>query len=261
MPSYNATGIVIRRTQYGETDNILTLYTREQGRVSVIAKGARKAISRFSGASEMLTCSRFGLATGKGMHVVTQVEVKNSFPNLRKDLVRLANGLYFAELLGKFIADEDPSEALFVLLRATLLLLERIRDPETAARWFEMRLMDELGYAPDLEACFECAAEIDVDAAEVGGHTLALSVAHGAVVCADHASMPSTVADPPLSGESLAYLRQLATMTVSDIRQVLAIPSPTDRGASLARTAMRRYIRFRLDRDLKSLEFLDSVRS
>lgn len=259
MPTCNVTGIVIRRTPFSETDNILTLYTREQGRISAIAKGARKAISRLSGASELLTCSRMALATGKGMPIVTQVEVKNSFPALRKDLKRLANGLYFAELLGKFIADEQPSEELFVLLRSSLLLLERIRDPEAAARWYELRLMDDLGYAPDLDNCFECGNEIDPAKAEATGGQLALSASHGAVLCTVHASPPGGAFDPLLSGEALAYLRQLAGMGVSDIRQVLAVPTPTEHGAALARTAMRRYIRFRLDRDLKSLDFLDSL--
>ena len=65
MPAYTTDAVVLRRLQYGETDNILTLYSPDKGRFSAIAKGARKAISRLSGATEVLTCTRFGLATGK----------------------------------------------------------------------------------------------------------------------------------------------------------------------------------------------------
>lgn len=261
MPSYNATGIVIRRTTYGETDNILTLYTREYGRISAIAKGARKSLSRLAGASEMLTCSRFGLASGKGaLDVVTQAEVKNSFPGLRKDLLRLANGLYFAELLGRFVADEDPIEDLFVLLRASLLLLERVPDPEMGARWFELRLMDELGYAPDLETCAVDGEPVDAEEAVREGRPLALSAASGGVICARHAEEAAAGGESALSGEALQYLREVSELGMNDIRLVLKLPAPSERGATLARAAMRRYIRYRLERDLKSLEFLDSVR-
>jgi DNA repair protein RecO (recombination protein O) len=258
MPSYNATGIVIRRTAFGETDNILALYTREYGRIAAIAKGARKPLSRLSGASEMLTCSRFCLASGKGMPVVTQAEVKNSFPRLRKELPRLASGLYFAELLSRFVADEDPIEDLFVLLRASLLLMERVPSPDTGARWFELRLMDEVGYAPDLSACAVCGETVDVDQAERRSEAVGLSAENGGVLCALHATSLRT-GDSSLSGEALAYLRQLAKMGLNEIRRVIAVPSPTERGSALARMAMRAYIRYRLERDLKSLEFLDSV--
>ena len=76
MPAYTTDAFVLRRMHFGETDNILTLYSPDRGRFSAIAKGARKAISRLSGATEVLTLTRFGLASGKSLEIVTQVEVQ-----------------------------------------------------------------------------------------------------------------------------------------------------------------------------------------
>src|SRR5690348_5575013 len=105
MRSYSTAALVLRRISFGETDKILTLYSRDRGRFSAIAKGARKPISRLSGATELLTLSKFGLAAGKSLEVVSQAEVRESFPLLHSDLQRLAHGLYLAELVNHSVED------------------------------------------------------------------------------------------------------------------------------------------------------------
>src|SRR5215468_2707066 len=101
MPAYTTTGLVLHRLNLGETDKILTLYTREHGKLSAVAKGARRAGSRLSGATELFTDSKFLLATGKTLDIVTQCEIRESFPALRNDLERLARATYFCELLDR----------------------------------------------------------------------------------------------------------------------------------------------------------------
>ena len=156
MPSYNTLAIVLRRLQYGETDNILTLYSPDRGRFSAIAKGARKAISRLSGATEVLTCTRFQLASGKSLEIVTQTEVQDSYPTLRTDLNRLAHGLYLADLLDHAVEEHDPNPFLFDLLHQGLSLTQTVTPPELVARWFEVQLLADLGYAPNLTECAVC---------------------------------------------------------------------------------------------------------
>jgi len=258
MPQYNATGIVLRRIAFGETDNIITLYTRERGRVSAIAKGARRASSRTSGACEILTCARYNLAVGKSLDVVTQAEVKNAFPALRKDLTRLASGQYLAELLDKFVVDEDPHPELFTLLRASLLLLERMPEPQTAARWFELRLLDLAGYGPDLTTCSICGETVPAQG-DLPDDEYALSVKQGGAVCPRHVIPHSSDDHAPLSVDAIDYLQHLNAHTVSQVRAVLAIAPPMPRTAMLARIALRRYIRWRIDSDLRSTVFLDSL--
>src|SRR5947209_8573031 len=107
MPAYPATGLVLSRRNLGETDRILTLYTREHGKLGAVAKGARRSGSRLSGATEPFTESRFLLATGRSLDIVTQCEVRQSFPGLRTDLEMLARATYFCELLSTFTVERD----------------------------------------------------------------------------------------------------------------------------------------------------------
>src|SRR3569833_1253257 len=153
MHSYNATAIVIRRLNSRETDKILTLYSRDLGRFTAIAKGARKTVSRLSGAPELLTCTSFNLATGKTMDVVTQTEVRESFSWMRQDLMRLAHGLYFADMVDHCVEDREPNPILYDLLLAALHLVERASSPDLVARWFELQLLSDLGYQPSLHRC------------------------------------------------------------------------------------------------------------
>ena len=258
MPHYNSTAIVLRRLHFGETDNILTLYSRERGRISAIAKGARKPISRLSGATEALTCVRFGLATGSTMDIVTQAEVKESFPLLRHDLHRLAHGMYFAELLASFVAEEDPNPDLFDLLMAGLFLLQMVDPPETGARWFELRLLEELGYSPLLEECAVCHAPIALKSSPEAD--CAFSPSHGGTLCLDH-SHPDRFGDHTvLSDSALRYLKALDRVPVAAASSVRSVVSPTLSDQEQTRLALRRYIRYHLDRELKSLDFLDSLR-
>src|SRR5579883_1837785 len=258
MPHYNATAIVLRRLHFGETDNILTLYTRERGRISAIAKGARKPISRLSGATEALTCVRFGLATGNSMDIVTQAEVKESFPLLRHDLQRLAHGMYFAELLSHSVADEDPNPYLFDLLMTGLFLLQRINPPETGARWFELHLLEDLGYAPQLNECVYCQAPLPGQSPATA--LFALSKSQGGALCPIHAH-PDTYEDHSALGHSaLAYLQALNAIPIEQVSTVPSVPAPIVKAQDQARMALRRYVRYRLECELKSLDFLDSLR-
>jgi DNA repair protein RecO (recombination protein O) len=258
MPQYNTTGIVLRRLAYGETDNILTLYTLDRGRVSAIAKGARKAGSRLTGASETLACSKFSLSTGKNLETVVQAEVKNSFPGLRKDLIRLAHGQYMAELLSHFVAEDDPHPGLFTLLRTSLLLLERVKDPEVASRWFELRLLEELGYAPDLRACAVCGNPVPGESHSPDA-VFGLTAAQGGALCEYHARPREIDDHSALSFDALDFLQHLEGHSIAQVRTVAAMEPPHPFTATQARLALRRYIRYRCDSDLKSVAFLDSL--
>src|SRR4051794_38220017 len=98
MPSYNATTLVLHRMDLGENDRVLTLFTREKGKLSAVAKGARRGGSRMSGATELFVQARMQLGVGRTFDIVTQCEIQRSFSGLRIDLQRLARATYFREL-------------------------------------------------------------------------------------------------------------------------------------------------------------------
>src|SRR5256885_1777053 len=108
MPIYKVNAIVLRRMDLGETDRILRLLTRECGRVDVVAKGARRGTSRLSGATELFTHSRMMLATGKTLDIVSQCEIRESFPPLRSNLPSLSRAAYLCELVERFMEEREP---------------------------------------------------------------------------------------------------------------------------------------------------------
>lgn len=259
MPAYNTTAIVIHRRNFSETDKILTLFSSEHGRFTAIAKGARKTVSRLSGATELLTLAKFALATGKSMDVVTQTEVIESFPILRRDLVRLAYGLYFADLIDHSSLDNEPNPGAFNLLITALSVLEEIQQSELAARWFEIQLLADLGYQPNLDTCAICGRPLEPDG---GGHiaTFALSASQGGAVCSFHAR-PGLIDDhSALSTLSLRLMRRLADVPVEHADRLMNISAAEIETTDQLSLALRRYIRARIERELKSLAFLDSIR-
>jgi DNA repair protein RecO (recombination protein O) len=256
MPDFNLQAIVLRRMQFAETDNILTLYSRERGRISAIAKGARKPVSRLSGACEVLNHSRFQLASAKNLQVVRQAEIVASFAPLREDLLRLANGLYIADLLGAFVVDGDPQPDLFDLLEFSLHLIAAVAAPTLAARWFELRLLDHLGYAPILDECVYCGTSL----VPAGRVITALSAGQGGVLCSRHAHPETNDDQAALDRKSLHLLHLLYAARTSDELAATKLLDRTDISDHQAAAALRMYIRYRNDRELKSLTFLDTVR-
>jgi DNA repair protein RecO (recombination protein O) len=250
MPSYTTTGLVLHRLNTGETDKILTLYTREHGKLSVIAKGARKAGSRLSGATELFTETRFLLASGKSLEIVQQAEIQQSFPGIRTDLEKLARATYLCELLDRLTAESDALQStdLYDLLLSALYLLQRATTyPDVVVHAYELRLLAMIGYAPALEHCVRCGELLS-------GRQIGFSPALGGALCnADRYRADDAQA---LSFDALKLLQLLAS---TEPEPLLTLQPAPKVAAEVAR-AMRWYIRYRADRDLKSLNFLDSLR-
>ena len=223
MPAYTTDAVVLRRLHYGETDNILTLYSPDKGRFSAIAKGARKAISRLSGATEVLTCTRFGLATGKSMEIVTQVEVQESFSALRQDLSRLAHGLYLADLVDHAVEEHAPNPLLYEMLLAGLRQTQTLTPPELAARWFETQLLGDLGYAPNLAECAVCRAPLPGEFAR--DELFALSASLGGALCPRHAHPDSNEDHSALGMGALRLLQTLEALGPEGAEELAALPA------------------------------------
>lgn len=251
MATYTATGIVLHRINLGEADRILTLFTREQGKLSAVAKGARRPKSQFGGMTELFMVSKFLMATGKSLDIVTQCEITQSFSALRMDLNLLARATYFCELLDRLTPEryEVSAPELFDLTVAALeLLLHAIEAPDMAVHAYELHLLTALGYEPALDNCVRCG--LPMERFPVG-----FSPSLGGVLCpADRYRADDSI---PLHRESLELLQTLAN---SDTDTLLALRPDARTSAEVAK-ALRWYIRFRTERDLKSADFLDQIRA
>jgi DNA repair protein RecO (recombination protein O) len=198
-----ALALVIRTTDWSETSRIATLWTREFGKVRVLAKGGRRLRSNFESALDLLTvCSMVFLRKSSGgLDLLTEAQVVRRFPRLRADLPALYSAYYIAELLADWTEDYDPHPTLLDEALETLQVLGAA-DVPTGPRLmrFEMVLLRELGYSPSLATCAGCEQPL-------GGRGLVFSAAGGGVLCP--ACQASQRDRRPLSPEGWQALRQL----------------------------------------------------
>ena len=152
--------MVLRHSDWGEADRLIWLFTKESGKLRAIAKGVRKPRSRKAGHLEPFTHVRLLLAAGRDIPIITQAEAQEVFLALKEDLIRVGYASYVIELLDRFTYEEGENVPLFRLLVETLNRLDDEADAAFAVRYYEVRLLDLLGFRPHLLQCVNCGKEI-----------------------------------------------------------------------------------------------------
>jgi DNA repair protein RecO (recombination protein O) len=244
---YKAQAIVLKRISFSETDRILTLFTREYGKLGAIAKGARRSTSRLGAATEPFAFIRVLLAVGQNLDVLTQGEVRAAFPEIRADLTRISYASYFTELVNAALEERQPHPDLFDLLLSSLYILSRTAQPDLAARMFELQALRLLGYQPELRHCIRCEGTVE-------GLGLGFSASRGGVLCAR--CVAETPAVVPMSAAVLDLLRRLMEAEPKG----LAGMRPTEAQRSELAGLLIPYVRQRVDAPLRSLSFIEELR-
>ena len=246
MRTYSASAIVLRRIDLGEKDRILTMFTREHGKLSAVAKGARRPGSKLAVASEPFTYSKMLLSTGRDLDVLSQAEIKESFPTVKNGITSVAHGIYLLELVNSFIDQRQPSPDIFDTLLSAMYVLESGADPEITARYFEIQLLAILGYEPGFEACLRCGRKPVRE-------RISFSPALGGIVCAKCGSPPNDgISVPAAAASYVMALRKAEPHKLKEMR----VPKGARR--DLARM-LKWHIRYRLEHDLKSTDFIDAI--
>lgn len=167
-------GIVLRTKDYGENNKIVTLYTREYGLISAVARGAKKSKSRMAAITQPFIYGSFLVQMGRGLGTIHQGEILHSMRTIREDIVLTAYVSYICELLSKVVNEKEPNSNIFDELYVSL---ERIIDgdsPLAISIMFELKMYYVAGIAPVVDSC-------------VNGHTerpvAAFSVYEGGVIC------------------------------------------------------------------------------
>lgn len=245
--SLRTDAVVLGRTDFGEADRLLTLFTREVGKIKAIAKGARKPQSRKTGHVELFMHSRFLLATGRDLDIVTQAELIESYPALRQDLMRTTYASYAVELLDRFTVESDRSLPLYDLVVAALGWFAEGGDLLLTARYYELRLLVLVGYRPQLFNCVACGEPIleqdQFFSAELGG-----------VLCPNCRGKDGRAR--PISAVAVKVLRYLQTRDWETVK-VLQLKRPLHRELE---ATMHHYLTHILERNLKSVDFLHRLR-
>jgi DNA repair protein RecO (recombination protein O) len=243
---YRTEALILRRRDFQEADRLLVLAT-PAGKRHVIAKGVRKTTSRLAGHIELFTHSSMQLAIGRNLHIITQSQMRHSFSSLHSDLARLGAAYYVADLYDTFTQHEEENPPLFQLMLQTFFALDATHAPDVLLRAYELRLLHLMGYRPHLHRCAVCHTMLTEEASR-------LSPTHGGVLCPDHADHDRTAQAMSLSAFKL--LRYLQNQPFAAIER-LNISAAT---SSEAERILRAYLQHLLERDLKSLTFLESLR-
>ncbi len=239
--------VVLRHSDWGEADRLLTLFSRERGKLRCIAKGVRRLRSRKAGHLEPFTRAALMLARGRDFWLVTQAETLDAYLPLREDLVRTGYAAYVIELVDRFTYDEGENRGLFALLVDTLQRIDTLEDAFLAVRYFELHLLDFVGFRPEL---FRCV----IGGEEIRPQDQFFSAQQGGVICPNCASRARGA--HPVSLDTLKYMRHLQRSSYPEAARAQLSP-PVQREME---ALLQHYITYVLERGLNSPDFLNEVR-
>ena len=239
-------GLVLRQTETKEADKILTVLTAEKGKLSVIARGARRRGSRLAAAAQLLAYSEMTAYQSRDWYMLTEASTLQLFPGLRTDVERLALASYFAELTETVTQEGEPAGELLPLLLNALYALGELKKPPVQVKAaFELRLLSLSGFAPMLEGCCRCGAAVE------GGALL--DVAAGCVLCPDCGAQGFGLR--PLSGAALAAARHIVGC---EAKKLYAFSLPEEDLWQLS-LACEDFCLTQLERRFRTLDFYKSL--
>lgn len=244
MRSETVQAFVLSALDYGENDRIVSLFTLEHGRIRGVARGAKKSRKRFGSALELLARIELQIHCKEGLSTLEQAVTRSVYPGIRADLSRIALALYSAELLELLTPEGVPLPRLFRLFTAWLERLESSKgsQPETLAdrRFFEINLLNILGYRPAIEHCSCCGEEYD--------HRGARVLSNGELACHSCARTGRN-----FSGEALSLMR-LSLKTGS-----FGLIQPTGEALDENGRLLDEALAHHAGRTIKSLPFLHTI--
>ncbi len=253
MASLSNPAILLRRIEFGDYDLIVTLFTRQQGKVSAIAKSAKKSVKRFAGVLEPFSRLNVVLAQGrgKGMPVLQEASLEDPFFKIREDIVKTAYASYWSELIYTWMAEGEPQDPLYELTRHVLAELNRGQTPvEVLSILFQMRFLSLAGFRPNFDHCHACKTCLD-------------QIRHASVVsdpCTGGIACPSCgVSTNGRLKISKGTLKQLMWTDTGNLERAARVRfTPTAIAEGLA--FLERFVPFHIGRSPRSLKVLRAVR-
>lgn len=239
--------MVIRTQDINENDKLLWLFTEKLGKVSAVARGAKKGKSRFMAASQLFCYGEYVLYKGRSLYTINEAQVTESFQGLLKDLEHITYASYLCELIQISMQDEESNRGLFVhLISAFYFMKDEIVDLEILARAFEIKLLESTGFSFDLERCVGCGTKISTSDY--------LSLQYGGGVCQNCARANGM----RVSFAAFNALRALSRMSFQNIYRVTLLPEVKEELYKILSTAISQNY-FKKPKSLETLNYLKGV--
>lgn len=252
MPLFITHAIVIHSFNYGESDKIVTFFTKDFGKLKGIAKGARRSKKRFQNALDLFSHLRLIFFDREGMGLVRAqgCDILNSFPKIREDLKKIIYGNYFLEMVNEMTGEREAHREAFDLLLSFLRSLERTEPQEEQLRMFEIRILSLFGYRPNLKKCPLCKRDWED---LKGTPAVFFSIERGTLLCGGCSKPANHLV--PLSLGTARLIEGISEMELSKIHRFRFTPQ----ALSESRELLPRFISYQLGKELKSLKALSRV--
>jgi DNA repair protein RecO (recombination protein O) len=252
MPLFTTQAIVTRTLNYGESDKILTFFTRDFGKMKGIAKGARRSKKRFQNVLGLFSHLRLIFFDREGMGLVRAEsgDLLNAFPSIRENLKKIYYGNYYLELVNEMAGEREANPEAFDLLLSFLVDLEAMDPEEERLRMFEIRMLSLFGYRPNLTRCGVCRRgweEMKEDPSAF------FSLEKGTLVCSRCSRNGEKLI--PLSVGTARLIDQISQMELSKLNRLKFTPQ----ALSESRGLLPKFITHQLGKELKSLKGLREV--
>lgn len=146
MRTLTTTGIILKRINYRDADRILTVYTKDLGKITVLAKGIRKLTSKKRGDLELFNQTKISLAKGKTWYIATQTELINDFNNIKSNNTSTSYGFFIAEIFEKLTNEDEVNEMLYKFLLKTYETLNRDNKNINIVNAFQLKILNISGF-------------------------------------------------------------------------------------------------------------------
>ena len=245
---YKTEGIVLKSMEYEEADKIVTIYTKDYGKITAIAKGVRKTKSKFGSSLEILTHSNFLIYKGRNIDIVSQTEILESFFSTSKEVIKFAFAVNCLEVVNRLSEEREINIGLFNLLKEVLHYLKESNDPKLQTLSFKWQTISILGYRPSLNHCCRCNKSVE-DQKE-----MYFNIKEGGLVCNN-----CIAKDKEGCVKVSLYFIKL-------VRKILITPLSTISNATIPDKKMKElekitdlYIAYHSEKSFKTDEFLKSL--
>ena len=252
MSLHKLEGLVLRARDLGEADKIVTVLTRDRGKMDAVGRGARRGRSRLLGLVQPFTYANFMLFLNqRSLHTLSQGEIIHSFRRLREDLLLMAYAAHFTEIVDTALPEEEPAERLFEITLEALRLLDHGEiAPSMVSRWFELHTLGVLGYNPELGECVRCRHPF-VAGKQV---TLMYSIAEGGLLCPSCAHIdPQATSIGGAVWQSMRFLLRAPSSRLAAFRL-------TEAEDAAMEALLKQTFEYRLEAPLEAWDFLRSIR-
>ncbi|MCP4672521.1 MAG: DNA repair protein RecO [Desulfobacula sp.] len=257
MPDFTTNAILLKKIEFGDHDFIISFLTKSNGKISVIAKNAKKSIKRFSGPFDIfcenyIQCS-FPKKKKDGMLILAKSDIEKGFAQIRYDIFKTAYASFWIELLNFYLEENKPQADLYDLL---LFALEALNNDtiskEVLNLLFQIKFMHIAGFSPNIENCDKCQTLID----DFEQKNIRFDFKEGEIICKNCLNKGSEHGMTISKGT----LKQLFWIKKSDIQKADRIKFSSfaiKEGGIL----LEAFIPFHMGRDFKSLKFLRKIRN